>query len=255
VSKPFVLLFVSCACALGQAPDWRSAIQAKLLSQYTLTKATADRSTIITAGTVIVLKKDDLRLLSLDHRYALGNTYANGVIKQSFLTKTTPDGAARTFVAGEKLWLTRILFEAKGDGVQLEFLSDPFDDARYWGTLKFPFAKGSPPNPDEFANTVAQVMKPDDAAPAAAVAPAPPAPEPPAPPPVVQAPPLPLPPPPPPPDQPPPTIGLGQTKEQVVANFGQPNRIANLGVKQILYYKDFKVTLTGGKVTDIVDVK
>jgi hypothetical protein len=33
--------------------------------------------------------------------------------------------------------------------------------------------------------------------------------------------------------------------------MGQPEKIANLGAKQIYFYKGLKITLTGGKVTDI----
>ena len=58
-------------------------------------------------------------------------------------------------------------------------------------------------------------------------------------------------PPPPPPDAPPPTIALGQTKNQVTAAFGQPTRIAKLGVKEVFYYKDIKVTFTNGKVSNV----
>lgn len=61
-------------------------------------------------------------------------------------------------------------------------------------------------------------------------------------------------PPPPPSDAPPPqpkTVSKGQTKEQVVAIFGQPTKIANLGSKEIDYYPDFKITFVGGKVTDV----
>ena len=58
-------------------------------------------------------------------------------------------------------------------------------------------------------------------------------------------------PPPPPPDAPPPTIALGQTKDRVTAAFGQPVRIAKLGVKEIFYYKDMKVTFTNGKVSNV----
>jgi outer membrane protein assembly factor BamE (lipoprotein component of BamABCDE complex) len=64
----------------------------------------------------------------------------------------------------------------------------------------------------------------------------------------------PIPPPPPPPDAPPPqpkTIALGQTKAQVVAIFGQPQKVANLGTKEIYYYPDMKVVLVKGKVSDI----
>jgi hypothetical protein len=58
-------------------------------------------------------------------------------------------------------------------------------------------------------------------------------------------------PPPPPADAPPPTIAIGQTKDQVTAGFGQPARIAKLGVKEIFYYKDMKVTFTNGKVSNV----
>jgi len=58
-------------------------------------------------------------------------------------------------------------------------------------------------------------------------------------------------PPPPPADTPPPTIALGQTTDQVTAAFGQPQKIVKLGVKQIFYYKDMKVTFTNGKVSNV----
>jgi hypothetical protein len=58
-------------------------------------------------------------------------------------------------------------------------------------------------------------------------------------------------PPSPPADTPPPTIALGQTKDEVIAGFGQPMRIAKLGVKVIFYYKDMKVAFTNGKVSNV----
>jgi hypothetical protein len=58
-------------------------------------------------------------------------------------------------------------------------------------------------------------------------------------------------PPPPPADAPPPTIALGQTMDQVTAGFGQPLRVAKVGVKTIFYYKDMKVTFTNGKVSNV----
>jgi hypothetical protein len=56
---------------------------------------------------------------------------------------------------------------------------------------------------------------------------------------------------PPPADTPPPTIALGQTKDEVIAGFGQPMRIAKLGVKGIFYNKDMKATFTNGKVSNV----
>jgi hypothetical protein len=73
----------------------------------------------------------------------------------------------------------------------------------------------------------------------------------PAPPPAPAAPMAAIAPPPPPSDAPPPTIALGQTKAQVTAAFGQPLREAKLGAKEIYYYKDMKVTFTGGKVSNV----
>ena len=58
-------------------------------------------------------------------------------------------------------------------------------------------------------------------------------------------------PPPRPADTPPPTIAIGQTMDQVTAGFGQPLKLAKLGVKAIFYYKDMKVTFTNGKVSDV----
>ncbi len=151
---------VPSALAVGQTiGEWRLAIQSKLQSQYTLTKATADKSEIVTAGTVVVLKKDDLRLLKVGDRTVPGNSYTNGLDQAELPGRwTTPNMFARTYMAGEKLWLTKILFESGGDGVDLEFLSDPADDnVRYWGTLKFSFPKTSPPTPEQFVALVSQV--------------------------------------------------------------------------------------------------
>jgi hypothetical protein len=53
------------------------------------------------------------------------------------------------------------------------------------------------------------------------------------------------------PAAPPASIQLGQTVDQVQASFGPPEKIVNLGTKQIYVYKDLKVTFVNGKVTDV----
>jgi len=50
---------------------------------------------------------------------------------------------------------------------------------------------------------------------------------------------------------PPQQIEKGQTPDQVVAAIGQPDKIVNLGAKQIYVYKDIKVTFINGKVSDV----
>jgi len=58
----------------------------------------------------------------------------------------------------------------------------------------------------------------------------------------------------PPSDTPPPpakTISVGQTRDEVVATFGQPQKVVKLTAKEMLYYPDMKVTLVNAKVTDV----
>ena len=162
----------------------------------------------------------------------------------------------RVFVTGEKFWVMSIT--AVKDGVVFRFCSDPYDDVRYWGELKVPFPKGSVPPVSEFLNTVAEAVtvQPDENAAAPEQQPAAPARREAAQPAPAEKPLAPIPPPPPPPPDEPPTktISLGQTKDEVLATFGQPQRIFNLGAKQIFYYSDMKVTLLNGKVSDVAEV-
>jgi hypothetical protein len=162
-------------------------------------------------------------------------------------------------VAGEKFWLTRI--DVRDDGIVLEFMSDQMGDIHYYSSLKFPYAKGVYPSDDAALKSVSEVL---DVAPpdnggdkgqqtaaggqgdAPGPPPAPAAPAEPAPAPMAA-----IPPPPPPSDTPPPTITLKETKAQVLAAFGQPTRVIDLGVKKIYVYKDMKVTFVNDKVTDI----
>jgi len=47
------------------------------------------------------------------------------------------------------------------------------------------------------------------------------------------------------------TIEKGQTIDQVQAALGKPDKIVNLGAKQLYIYKDMKVTFINGKVSDV----
>jgi hypothetical protein len=47
------------------------------------------------------------------------------------------------------------------------------------------------------------------------------------------------------------TIQLGMTTDQVQAALGKPDKIVNLGTKQIWVYKDLKVTFVNSKVSDV----
>jgi hypothetical protein len=47
------------------------------------------------------------------------------------------------------------------------------------------------------------------------------------------------------------SIEKGMTTDQVQAAMGKPDKIVNLGAKQIYVYKDLKVTFLNGKVSDV----
>lgn len=258
----------------------KAAIEKKLTSQYALTHTTADRTDIVTAGAILVLQKDNLMMVDVTSANVYQNTYKEGKITQNALGRFTrglgrlpgaqqaAGAPERTYVAGEKMWLTKI--DVKDDGVVLELYTDVINDIRYRAGLKFPFAKGKTPGPDQVAREVAEVftVQPADnttdnsqqqqapAAPARQAAPPPqqplaPVPPPPPPPDEKLAP---IAPPPPPADEtagPPKTISLGQSKDEVTANFGAPQKIVKLGAKEIYYYKDLKVTFVAGKVSDV----
>jgi len=268
------ILIALSVCIVANAQDAAS-IQQKLIAKYPLTKATADRTDIVTAGAVLVLEKDNLLMYTTTTTIPPVNTYKNGKLSQGIFSGTkkcafcafvpvissVPAVDQRTFVSGEKFWVTGI--EAHDDGIVFALLSDPYNDVRYYSQLKFPFPHGSVPPADTFMNTVAEVIKvqPSDdsngsgndskqaqagaggaaqSAPAAAPAPA-------------QA-MAPIPPPPPPADAPPAapkTIAKGQTKDVVVAILGQPSKVVNLGSKEIDVYPDMKITFVNNKVTDV----
>lgn len=47
------------------------------------------------------------------------------------------------------------------------------------------------------------------------------------------------------------TIQMGMTTDQVMAALGKPEKMVNLGPKQLYVYKDMKVTFINGKVVDV----
>jgi hypothetical protein len=263
----------------------KAAVQKKLESEYALTKPTADQTDIVTAGAVLVLQKDNLLMVATTTSgNPCPNTYKDGKLTQSGACRAsekfkkipmfghTIPGAdkaptTRTYVTGEKFWVTKI--DVRDAGVVMDLFTDAVSDIRYRTTLTIPF-KGSVPSPDDALKLVGDVVKvapsednkdakasgPQDkgnaqqasAQPASRAAPA----EQPAPAaaaPAESAPAAIEPPPPPPAD--PPTVKLGQTPDEVVAALGQPDKKAKVATKEIYYYKDLKVTFINGKVKDI----
>jgi hypothetical protein len=246
----------------------KSEMQQKLREQFVLVKLTADKKDVVEAGSVLAFHKDGMTMCSVNillpptrfyhdgeiHEPLAGDMVWNlnlGRVQPGVNSATVPK---RNFTAGDKVWLSDIT--VRNEGVTLRFYSDPYDGVRYYGDLVFPFNKKSMPSPEEMLKTIAEVVTVDSAnnsSSATATASA----EPPASPPAqeTQAQPLPaIAPPPPPPDAPPAqpkTISKGQTRDQVVAIMGQPQKVVNLGTKEIDYYPDMKVIFINGKVADV----
>ena len=248
-----VMTVALAAMALGAAApslyaqDQKAEIQKRLGAEFKRTTLTADRSDVAKAGTVLTLHKDNLLLCSMEAHGAPTNTYKNGAISMglgatmswsmslSSVGQQVANIPQRKFVSGEKIWLAD--YQVKEDGVYLLFYSDPFDNVRYYGMLKFPVSKAAFPPADAMMKTIAEVVTDDsaaqEAAPAESAAPqAPPA--------GGQA-----------PAAATKTITLGQTEDEVVGILGAPQKKVNLGTKEIYFYPDMKVIFISGKVADV----
>ena len=147
--------------AQGQSGDPKALLQEKLNSQFKLTKLTADNTDIVTAGSVLVLQKDGLLMFSIDTKVPPTSTYKDGKLSMGFGT-TLPRilrwrqlhiGANCSNFRNVSLWQGKNSgssgFDVQDDGVIFQFYSDPYQDVRYYGKLKFPFRKHSMPPADE----------------------------------------------------------------------------------------------------------
>jgi len=287
VSGSLIALLIA-ALSLPQAQAQKGTLEQQLESEYKLTTPTADNTDLVTTGSILVLQKKGFSAGAASSKVATTNTYKDGQIKSGAATavrrfgglpgiSSIPGvgtaagsaagaaGGSRDFVNGEKLYVTQITVDRNKDGIIFDLISDSYGDAgRFKGLLRFQFPKGTVGSADLAGadavigqvfkiqppeDTSADAKQPANAAPAgAAPAAAAPAPQ------QADAPPPPIAPPPPPVDEPvapPKTVDLGMTKDQVVANFGQPQRTAKVGTKEIYFYKDLKVTFVNGKVSDV----
>lgn len=257
----FAVSAIFMTLALPLMSDDLAAIKKALDSKYALTTTTADHSDIVTAGSVLVLRKSNLLTREVSKPAFFANSYKNGRITQAkMIALANASGkmeGARTFVAGEKIWLTGI--EVKDKEVSFILYTDAYNDVRYRAKLNFPLEKDAEPTVGGVLSAVADVfdvqasdnggqqqtqnapqspagLRPATGTSAAAIA--------------VEAPPPPIAPPPPPPADPK-EIKLGQTTDQVVANIGAPDKIVNQGAKKIYVYKDMRIVFVGGKVNDV----
>lgn len=254
-ATPTALIAVALtACWFGKAQDTKS-LEQQLESKYTLTSINAEGGAV-TQGVTLTLRKAGL---TAGQTSTCVNAYKDGKIGLAGASKGTCGNshgllktlstipgigdrvaqaqsaapATRPFVAGEKLYLTKI--EVK-DAVVFSLVSDTINNATYKAELKFQMPKGSIP---DFAQSERLISEVFTTAPAQTPQTA-----------QAERPPRPLrdivPPP-----APPSTVTLGLTIDQVVAILGQPASIGDLGPKKVYNYPSEKVTFVDGKVADV----
>jgi hypothetical protein len=234
----------------------------QLNAQYTMVKMGADSSgpAVVEPGTILAIQKGGILGVPYSDVSIVPTKYQDGEIQ-------TPNSAAmkglghafgnfgssqqqttHLFQVGEKVYPSKIDVNQAKDKITLSIIAcDSCNNANppifFKGDLVFQFPKGylGTANPTQVMDIVAQVFTVDDSGGSQlnqgdaaqgyqngqAGAPA---------------------------NQPPPpalTIQLGQTTDEVVAALGQPDKIVNLGAKQIYVYKDLRVTFLKGKVSDV----
>jgi hypothetical protein len=166
--KVVVLSVAAVISAASSAYGQGSDLQQKLKDQFSITKVTTDGSDITSAGTVVTLRKAGLWAYSTASPVPYLNTYnEKGKISQPFMANLGAGVAGglrsnntqfphRLFMGGERFSIIGLFFQ--NDGFTLRLYSDPYDGIRYYGDLKFPFKKGSPPPPDEALARIAEVL-------------------------------------------------------------------------------------------------
>jgi hypothetical protein len=254
---------LAAAFSMAQAQGPKATLEKQLESEFLLTTPTADNTDIVTTGSVLVLQKKGLSAGAVSSKVVTQNTYKDGQIKSGAATAVRRFGAlpgiglvpgvgavagtaagtaggSRDFVNGEKMYVTKITVDRAKNGIVFDLISDAYGDAgRFKASLRIEVPKGALASEDltKVDPTIAEVFKIAPADQSAAAAPAP------AQAPVAQAPPPPplepiAPPPPPPPDPVVETksIEVGQTKDQVVAILGKPDKTFKVGTKEIYQY-------------------
>jgi len=220
----------------------------QLKHDFKLTKFGADSSglAVTDPGTVLVLQKGGVLGVPPQNLAMAPAVYKDGELH--------PPGAGRMFVGndtklfplGEKVYVFKIDVNVKSDKVSLSIAEcDSCNGFQQRSTYKsivvFQFPKGYLEKADasQIEDVIHQVLAPDAPSNDQVQAQTGQSPSP-------QAPPLPA------ASAPPPSIQLvGQTPDQVQALLGQPEKILNLGKKQIFVYKDLKITFLDGKVSDV----
>jgi len=243
-------------------------LQEQLAAQYKLVKMGSDTSgpSVVEAGTLLAIQKGGILGVPYSDKTVLTTKYENGTVhtpsglmvqgrKALFgrFSQTQSEGqTTHLFAKGDKVYPTKIDVNLAKDNVTLSIVAcdtcnktDPPTYNKAQVTFQFPAGTLASASAGQVEDVIGQLLSisTDDAQQGgdqggndqqsgdqgAAQAQA-----------QQQA-------PPPEPQQ----IEKGQTPDQVKAALGNPDKIVNLGTKQIYVYKDLKVTFINGKVSDV----
>jgi len=168
LSVAAVVIFSMTQPVCAQGNDQLAAIQQRLTERIVLAGLDGNGE-IVTAGSVVTLQKNSLQMCGTTapaNAGAPNNTYKNGKLSAGMFSWNLGLGLLHidpnsipmhTSVAGEKFWIVH--FNVKKNGVEIKIWTDPdSNNFRYYTWLVIPFEKKQIPSPDEFMNTLAEVL-------------------------------------------------------------------------------------------------
>lgn len=262
-----IVLLAATIFPMSLATAQAVSLQEQLAAQYKLVKMGSDTSgpSVVEAGTLLAIQKGGILGVPYSDKTVLTTKYENGTVhspgglmvqgrKALFgrFSQTQSEGqTTHLFAKGDKVYPTKIDVNLAKDNVTLSIVAcdtcnktDPPTYNKAQVSFQFPAGTLANASAGQVEDMIGQLLSisTDDSQQAgdqggnnqqggdqgAAQGQA------------QQA-------PPPEPQQ----IEKGQTPDQVKAALGNPDKIVNLGTKQIYVYKDLKVTFINGKVSDV----
>ena len=260
-----ILVGITPRSLLAQVP-----LEDQLKAQYTLVKMGSDTSgtAVVDQGTILVIKKGGILSVPYSDQNIVPTKYENGAVHSPNsmvmkgigfgMKKFGKEQTTRLMQSGEKVYPSRVAVNLPKDQVTIGIIAcDSCNNVSpttfYKADVVFQFGHGSlaTANPSQVEDTIAGLLAIDDSGDdqggnqqqggndqggnnqggnqgggGGQQAQQSPPPE-------------------------PQQIEKGQTPDQVKAAIGVPDKIVNLGPKQIYVYKDIKVTFLNGKVSDV----
>lgn len=213
------------------APEWKKALQETLNAEYPPTKVgqqllKIDYNRVTKPGTVYVIRIAGIYADSADTTQAILRTNideGHASVQKGLLAGLAYKGAARELKVNEQVYVLNV--GLKDDGIVFELLTRDIDDDRINGSHRyramvfFRFDRSALPTM-KFAE-IKKAIDPVFATAEIASA--------------VQS----------------KTVRLGMSVADVKKLFGNPNKIVDLGAKQIYVYPDLKVVFKNGVVSDV----